>query len=226
MRDNKTSQPAKKYDENIEKTIPFYTSIQRQIIDIIEAVNPNPKKWLDTGCGTGILISKVKKKLVNTHFVLADPSEAMLDIAKEKLSCKCSNINYFLGCTDDLNFGYYTFDVITAILSHHYYESNEAKQNAIEKCFSLLTKGGIYVSVESYKPMTEIGLHIGLERWKRAQLRQGKTLMEVEKYLNRYGKEFFPITINDHISLLREAGFSTVEVFWTSILQVGIYAIK
>jgi len=226
MRDNKTSQPAQEYDAKVEKNIPMYSFFHEQTLHLIEVAKPNPARWLDTGCGTGILVSKAIKNFTNTHFVLADPSEAMLSIAREKfLGDRNLSLEYFLAGTEDLNCPTGSFDVITAILSHHYFDI-ETRRKATLNCFRMLKEDGVYVTFESIRPQSEKGLQIGLERWRRVQLSQSKSLKEVERYISRYGKEFFPIPIDSHISLLHDIGFSTIEVFWVSVMQAGVYAIK
>ena len=226
MGDNKTSQPAQYYDGNIEKTIPRYSLFHDETLSIVETVNPKPRTWLDTGCGTGTFVSKTINNFNNLHIVLADPSEAMLSIAKGKLSGKeQSNLSYIKAGTEDLNYTEGSFDVITAILAHHYLDVNTRKE-ATKNCFKMLKEGGIYVTFESIKANTELGIKIGLERWRESQLSKGKSLEAVERHIARYGLEFFPITINSHIDLLNQVGFSIVEVLWISGMQAGFYAIK
>jgi len=224
MRDNKTSQPADQYDSKIEKTIPFYGCFHEHTLDLVKIVKPNPEAWLDTGCGTGNLIAKAYKDYPETHFVLADPAEAMITIVKEKFE-ENSNIEYLIEGSESLDFPAESFDVITAILSHHYFDV-DTRKTVTENCFRMLKSGGVYVNFESIRPHTENGLDVGLKRWKQAQLRQGKSLAEVERHLSRYGVELLPISIQSHLKLLREVGFSTVEVFWVSFMQAGFYAIK
>jgi tRNA (cmo5U34)-methyltransferase len=54
----------------------------------------------------------------------------------------------------------------------------------------------------------------------------GKSQEEVDKHLARFGVEYFPITIEDHLKLLKETGFKNVELFWCSYMQAGFYGIK
>ena len=224
MKDNKTSQPALDYDGNIGKTMPFYNLFHTNTIDLIGVVKPSPQQWLDTGCGTGTLVAQAAERFSQTQFVLTDPSPAMLDLAKEKLADR--NCKFCLGGTEELNMATDRFDVITAILAHHYYSTPEAKRRAVENCFRMIKAGGIYVNFESFRPASEQGSTIGLECWRRAQLGRGKKEADVEKYLNRFGVEFFPVTLDSQVHLLMETGFSVVEIFWVSGMQAGIYAIK
>jgi len=48
----------------------------------------------------------------------------------------------------------------------------------------------------------------------------------VEMHLNRFDVEYFPIKIDEHISLLNSSGFRVVEIFWRSYMQAGFYCIK
>lgn len=226
MRDNKTSQPAHEYDAKVEKTIPLYSLLHEQTLSLIEAAAPQPGAWLDAGCGTGALVSKARLRFPETRFTLADPSDAMLDIAKAKFAAEESaHWDYLRSGTEALECQAGSFDVITAVLSHHYLDLG-ARGTATANCFRMLKTGGIYVTFESIRPQTETGLQIGLERWRQAQLKAGKSPDEVSRHINRYGIEFLPISINSHIDLLRNTGFASVEVFWISFMQAGFYAVK
>jgi len=226
MRDNKTSQPAQFYDSNIEKTIPFYKIFHEQCIDLVKAVRSNPELWLDAGGGTGLLIEQASKIFPATSFVLSDPSDAMLTMARGKFTENAGiKLEYVLGGTEELDFPNERFDVITSVLSHHYFDV-ETRKRATENCMRMLKKGGIYINIESIRPRTEKGRQIGITRWHTAQLKKGKLEEEVCRHLGRYGIEFFPIKIEDHINMMQDVGFSTVELFWASILQAGFFGIK
>jgi len=225
-RDNKTSQPAHAYDSKIAKTIPFYRTFHEQAIDLVSEARPNPGSWLDAGGGTGLLIETAVQYFPKTRFVLSDPAEPMLNMAREKFADKQEiGLEMVLAGTEELELPDASFDVITAIISHHYFDA-ETRELATQNCLRMLKKGGIYINVESIRPGTPRGLEIGIGRWRRAELRNGKTEEEVAHHLGRYGIEFFPIRIEEHLQMMREVGFTTVELFWASVMQAGFYGIK
>ncbi|MDR3589874.1 MAG: class I SAM-dependent methyltransferase [Negativicutes bacterium] len=225
MRDNKTSQPAQEYEANIEKTMPYYRFFHTDTLALVRhALAGEPGNWLDTGCGTGILAEKARAVFQDTRFVLADPSGAMLDIAREKFPGD-GVCEYVQAPSEELECPSGRFDVITAILAHHYLDADN-RRKATANCFRMLGSGGVYVTFESIRPATRQGLQIGLDRWKANQIDNGKSVEAAQKHISRYGVEFFPITIDEHIALLRAVGFSTVELFWASNMQAGFYAIK
>jgi tRNA (cmo5U34)-methyltransferase len=225
LRDNKTSQPAQVYDANIEITMPYYRFFHAETLALVaHALQREPSKWLDTGCGTGILADKAMAAFKDTRFVLADPSAAMLDIAKEKFAVHQS-CEYLLAPTEELDCPAGEFDVITAILAHHYLDAGD-RRKATANCLRMLKPGGLYVTFESIRPGTEQGLKIGLRKWQATQIHNGKDPQAAEKHVGRYGVEFFPITTDAHIRLLSDVGFSVAELFWASNMQAGFYAIK
>jgi tRNA (cmo5U34)-methyltransferase len=104
--------------------------------------------------------------------------------------------------------------------------NREERAAATGKCFEMLKEGGIYVTFENIMPGSEKATDITLDRWRRYQLDNGKEDIAVEEHLKRFNTAYFPITIKEHLDLLRETGFSTCELFWTSYMQAGFYAIK
>lgn len=54
----------------------------------------------------------------------------------------------------------------------------------------------------------------------------GKSLEDCQKHISRFGVEYFPITISEHLEILNLAEFEVAEILWVSNLQVGVYGIK
>ena len=100
------------------------------------------------------------------------------------------------------------------------------RSRATAACFQLLDTGGLYVTFENFRPETEQGIKAGLDRWCRFQIEAGRSEKAVEEHRSRFGKNYFPITIAQHLELLKATGFSAVETFWVSHMQAGFYAIK
>lgn len=222
-RDNTTSQSASQYDGSIAKTIPNYQLVHKETLDLVKFAVPGVRSWLDTGCGTGSLILQASQAFGGVAFVAADPSEAMLEVARVKLSA-VPQVKYIASGSEELCCSD-RFDVVTAILAHHYLDESD-RQKATRNCFQVLNPGGIYITVETILPNTEQGKQIGLQRWRNAQITNGKAAASVDNHLGRYGTELKPITIEEHLKLLRGVGFSTVEVMWAAGMQAGFYGIK
>jgi tRNA (cmo5U34)-methyltransferase len=228
MSDNLSAYSATQYEEGIRKTMPFYEAFYSETIDLVRCLKSDVKVWLDTGCGTGSLITRAYPVFPDAMFLLSDPSSEMLGKAKEALKhIPASHLEIVgnIGTEKLPAFSPNKPQVITAILAHHYFDKEE-RRIATKKCHELLEDGGLYVTFENIYPFTEEGKRIGLERWKAFQLAQGKTEEEANNHISRYGKSFFPITIEEHLNLLKESNFSAAELLWFSNMQAGFYAIK
>jgi tRNA (cmo5U34)-methyltransferase len=116
-------------------------------------------------------------------------------------------------------------DIITAIQCHHYLSSQD-RIKATKICYDLLKEDGIYITFENIRPLTQKGVEIGKRYWKDFQLSRGRDPEIVEKHLMRFNMEYFPITIEEHLSLLREIGFEVIELLWFSYMQAGFYCQK
>lgn len=117
------------------------------------------------------------------------------------------------------------FDVVTAVQSHHYLKPDERK-TAVGNCFRALKNGGVFITFENIRMTTESSDKIALKRWEGFLSDHLKDPAVVKMHMDRRGVEVFPITIEEHIRLLREAGFKSVDVLWTSYLQAGFWAMK
>jgi tRNA (cmo5U34)-methyltransferase len=226
--DNATPHLSSVYDNQVHNTIPNYECFHQEVINIVNAAGINPKVWLDTGAGTGTLVKRCVDMFPKTLFLLADPSREMLGEAKLKLAGYGTERVRFLAPVETQSICTKTDlqpDVITAIQSHHYLSSAERKI-ATKVCFDTLNEGGMFITFENIRPFTEKGIEIGKKNWSCYQLSKGKSDEQVQKHMERFGTEYFPITVEEHVSLYRECGFKTVELLWYSYMQAGFYCIK
>ena len=215
MIDNKSAFAVNQYDENVRKVIPFYDEIYAQIFSVIEAYcGDRPLAVLDTGCGTGTLGQMALERLHLSELLLCDPSEKMLADAQGKL--KNQVCEFHCVGSEKLDFEN-RFDVVTAIQSHHYFD-RATREVAVRNC--------IFICFENTAPFTEYGVSNMLKRLETYEIKAGRTPEEVKSHSARYNREFFPITIKEHLKLLEKTGFSVAELFWHSNMQSGFYAVK
>lgn len=222
MNDNKSAFNSIEYDNKIKQTLPYYEDFYKQVIELVKTFHYSSVKWLDVGCGTGKMGSIAFENIELEKFVFCDCSDEMLKIAKERFDfpsaefsvCDVQNLTY----TNE-------FDVITAIQVNHYLHK-ENRRIALSKCYDALKNNGLFISFEKFAPFTDLGKSIYLEKWKRYQIEQGKSFEESNKHIERYGKEYFPISLEEHVELMRDCGFKLVEILWLSNMQVGLWGIK
>jgi tRNA (cmo5U34)-methyltransferase len=225
---NSTPYLPEDYDARISGVLPYYSCFHQETINFVKSLPSSPRIWLDTGCGTGSLVNKAIKEFPDTKFLLLDPSEGMLNQARKKLlSCSPDRLE-FLKASPTQEFSQELEeqpDIITSIQCHHYLP-REGRAKATGMCYDLLKEGGVYITFENIRPLTKEGIIVGKRYWRNFQLSHGRTEKEIKEHLERFDKEYFSITVEEHLKLLRETGFRTVELFWYSYMQAGFYCIK
>ena len=83
---NTSPYAAADYDNNIERTVPYYSFFYRQTLDLVAALGLDAFQWLDCGCGTGTMTEMALTMFPLAQFTLCDPSQDMVGLAKRKLS--------------------------------------------------------------------------------------------------------------------------------------------
>lgn len=161
---------------------------------------------------------KVKLK----RFVFSDRDSAMIDMVRNRFPYP--NTEFYVGESQQLHM-HGEFDVVTAIQVHHYLQP-EQRRAAVSRCYEALKEEGIFITFENFAPHSTIGKELYLNRWRSYQLAQGKSESDCDKHKDRYGKVYFPITIEEHLEVMRGCGFKAVEILWLSYMQVGLLGIK
>lgn len=222
--DNLTAHASSDYDSQIRRTIPYYDALHHETISLIAAYSPNPDIWVDTGAGTGALIEQAYNRFPTTKFYLADPAAAMLAQARARLSGRRRVTIMDPVESQNLKTAE-PVDVVTAIQAHHYLRPPE-RTAATRNCRELLREGGLYVTFENIRPTTHEGSEIAKQIWADFQTSQGRSSDAVRGHLARFGVDYFPLTVEEHLQMLSECGFRVVELLWYSVMQAGFYCLK
>jgi tRNA (cmo5U34)-methyltransferase len=222
MPDNTTPYDSGTYEDEVRRTIPLHAEILSQAITTSLAVWPEPKRWLDTGCGPGRLVAIARGRSPHTDFFLADPSEAMLALARRH-NADLPQGRFFLSPSEDLP-RVPPFEVITAVQCHHYLLP-ASRERAVRKCHSLLVSGGALVVFENVRAETERGQELQRLRWAGWLRAQGRSVEAVIAHAAREGTQYFPLRPSEHVALLETVGFTTVETIWRAYGQAGFLAI-
>ena len=220
--DNKSAFSAAAYDSQIRKTLPFYDEFYKQVIDLVSVCKHDATRWLDVGCGTGKMAEMALEKFALEQVVCCDCSEEMLEMAKKRIGCE--ETKFELCDVREMSYSG-EFDVVTAIQVNHYLQKEERKI-ALRKCYEALKEKGLFISFENFAPFSDWGKEVYLRKWRDYQMQQGKDADECERHISRYGVHYFPISLIEHLELMRDTGFRAVEILWVSNMQAGIWGMK
>ncbi len=218
-----TQTSPEEYDQIIDCTIPKYRQLIDECLDVVSHSDVDVKDWVDVGAGTGNMVMVARDTFPDAKYVLLDLSKDMLALAKFKLGD--ANMRYVWGSSDNMGLMDSSADVVTCIQSNHYYD-DAGHADVLSECYRILRPGGILITTENVGARTEYGRKIQRARLRDFLLANGRNEDDAEMFLDRYGVEYKPRSVDEHIRLLEEAGFHDVEVFWMSSSQIGLSATR
>lgn len=212
---------ASEYDEYILSTLPYVKEFYGQAISLIRHYGNPEGSLLDLGCGTGMFEKLLRNEFPALSITGIDPSPEMLKEAEKK---KIPEAQFRDGVSMDLN-EKDTYDVVTAIMVNHFLKTEE-RRIVTEKILCALRNCGLYISYENVIPNDEFLKEKELDRWQEFQIAAGKPEEKATEHRQRCGVYYYPITVEEHVGLLKETGFRHVYVFWKSYMQMGILGMK
>jgi tRNA (cmo5U34)-methyltransferase len=187
---------------------------------------PHGKDVLDVGCGAGNYTLKLLERLPGLNVTLIDLSRPMLDRAVERLRPKTTgNVKAIQGDVRGIDLGLERHDIIIAAAVLHHLRTDDEWKATFAKLFQSLRAGGslwIFDLVESSIP------EIQALMWRRygdylTSLKDEVYRDHVFGYIER---EDTPKPLTFQIDLLREVGFSEVEILHKNSCFAAFGAIK
>lgn len=176
------------------------------------ACTPHAKHVLDVGCGAGNYTLKLLQRLADLDATLIDLSQPMLDRARQRVGAASrGKIATRQGDIRELELGENTCDIILAAAVLHHLRSDDQWRAVFAKFHRALRSGGsIWISdmIEHSSPVVQEMM------WQRygeylAGLKGPDYREAVFAYIE---KEDTPRPLLWQIDLLREVGFSRIEI--------------
>jgi tRNA (cmo5U34)-methyltransferase len=195
---------AQAYDDFIRKLVPDYSLFH----DLMVKFLPKPTTVLDIGCGTGNTSMSLMENNPSLHLTCLDTSSKMLEIAKEKLGDQ----HHFIEASIEDYETADTFDAVLSVMVMHNIQMQHDRLKVYKKISRILNGGGVYLTVDIFKGENSRLHNTYMDLWREFML-GGLPENEVdEKWLKLHKEKDKPLKLTEQIQLLKEAGFSTVDV--------------
>ena len=187
------------YDEHMRTTIEGASDFYAYTASLLPAETGT--RVLDLGCGTGLELEEYFRLNPEADVTGIDLSEAMLKALKEKLPDR--RISLVVGSYFDVPFGEKKYDAAVSVESLHHFPA-EQKETLYAKLRAALKDNGFFVLTDYCAESEE------LEKEYFRNLKQ----LRAEQGLPE--DEFFhydtPLTADHEIRVLRQTGFSDVQI--------------
>ena len=196
------------------------------VAEAAAVTTPHAQSMLDVGCGGGNYTLKLLERMPHLQVTLVDLSQAMLDCALRRVQPKAVGpVTVIQSDIRELDLGQQRFDIIVASAVLHHLRADSEWRSVFQKLFNAVQPGGsfwIFDIVES--PLPEVqAMH-----WRR----YGEYLTALEsaafrdEMFARIIEEDTPRSVAYQLDLLREVGFSQVEVLHKHSCYAAFGAVK
>jgi len=186
------------YDTHMMNDIKDFKEGCRKLAELIP---DKTRTILDLGCGTGLELDEIFKRLPRVSVVGIDLTQSMLDELKPKYPDK--DIKLICGSYFDIDFGENTFDTAISCQTMHHFPYDE-KVRLYRKIRQALRPHGMYIEAD----------YMVTEQTAEDELRAENLLIRRE--LNSPPGEFYhfdiPFTADNQIAMFNEAGFVSAEM--------------
>ncbi|TLE01809.1 carboxy-S-adenosyl-L-methionine synthase CmoA [Helicobacter japonicus] len=210
-------QVASVFDDMLERSIPHYKEVLGLIVDFcsytLESLpsQSNPLVY-DLGSSTGTTLLALFQTLPShTHFIGIDNSQAMIDKALLKAQAYGANIDFI--CADLLQYDFLHSDIMIANYILQFIRPMQ-RTTLLQKIYHSLREGGIFILSEKMTSHHRILDRQMIERYMRYKQEQGYTKTEISKKREALENVLVPFSLEENIAMLKDIGFSGIEVLF------------
>lgn len=223
VKDFVSEQVVEYYDEHIRQLIPGYALVHQHIQAILHAkFQPQPKKVLIIGCGTGFELAYLLSYFPTWQYVACDFSPTMLEKAQAHIQAMelATQVDFICG---DFSEYYDTaeFDLVLSVLVTHFVPYVE-KHTFFANIANVLKKDGMFLTFDLMK------FHYQSEASVLQYIceQQGLSTKQSTAMLARLNDDYAVMSDAETRAHFEEVGFNKTEKFIQLAGYSGFYAFK
>lgn len=219
---------AEVFDDMVGRSVPFYSEIQRMVIELALDFLPPDGTLYDLGCSTGTTLSHLLAQLPeggNPQLIGVDSSQDMLDRCRLRLSGSDAGKRVRLICADINELpAMENCSVVIMLLTLQFVRPLQ-RESLLRRIRDRLQPGGIVLLVE--KVLTEPAPlnRRYISYYHDFKARQGYSALEIAQKREALENVLVPYSVEENRELLRRSGFSSSELFFRWYNFAGLIAL-
>jgi len=214
------------FNEHVKQHVPLYEEIHHLVAELAGWFIEDGSCVYDIGTSTGKVISNLTRKYPTkeVRYIGIDLSREMVEKAKNTFKGD-SRVRIVLDDITNETFKIIDACLVTSVLTLQFVPQRY-RQSLINKVFDGLNEGGGFILVEKVIGNNARFNEMWVELCHELKLKNGVTEEEVFKKARSIRGVLRPLTVNENINLLENAGFKDIDIFFKWNNFVGLIAIK
>jgi ubiquinone/menaquinone biosynthesis C-methylase UbiE len=198
------------YDQRIRTFVLGYETMVAAVAELVATIDREPLRLVDLGTGTGALALACLALRPTARVTGIDEDEGMLARAAERLRASAVAPTLIRGSF--ITSALPDADAIVASLALHHIRTAAEKRELYVRCRAALAPGGLFVTADCCPATNPVLRAAQFERW-RAHLQVTYSPSESDDFLAAWAKEDVYFSLDEELTMLAGAGFST-EIVW------------
>jgi len=215
------------FDDMVSRSVPFYSEIQRMVVEQAADFAEPGSSVYDLGCSSGTTFAALHPFVKpDVRFVGVDNSEPMLDSCREKLAREAPDRQLRL-VNADINEGVLIEDASVAclILTLQFIRPLR-REKLIADVYRGLRPNGALIMVEKVLGEDSLFNRLFIKYYYEMKRRHGYSEMEISQKREALENVLIPYKTLENRELLLGAGFRSVDVFFKWYNFAGYIAVK
>ena len=217
------------FDDMLDRSVPFYSEIQRMIGELAADFAMDGSAIYDLGCSTAntfLAVGAMLRPELDVRFVGLDSSEDMISKADQKLTATRFPWPYALKHLD-LNDGLQMENASVAlmVLTLQFVRPLN-RESLISSVYRGLNHNGCFLLVEKVLGEHSTFNRLFINHYYEMKRRKGYSDLEIAQKREALENVLIPYRLEENKRLLRHVGFQHVDVFFKWYNFCGIIAIK
>ncbi|WP_034045515.1 methyltransferase domain-containing protein [Wocania ichthyoenteri] len=218
---------AEKFDDHINKSIPFYKESHQLIINLTDFFISEDSVCYELGCSTGTLIATIAdrfKRLKDAKFIGIDCEQSMINKAKEKAKAqKQKNVQF--KTADILAYEYELADLIILPYTAQFIAPKQ-RQILFNMVYDTLNWGGALILFEKTRAPDARFQDMTNQLYIDYKLKEGFLAHEILAKSRSLKRVLEPFSENGNLDLMKRAGFVDIMTVFKYVNFQGFIAIK